>query len=146
MRRPLHPTTKSSSIMKKTLDFAIVTLFEATTVLPRATAAFPVPVSGITTCGMYPDFEKPVTVAVIVDGVAPNRCTLRYISSTELQIWKRVGAHKLKYPDAKMISLGLGDTAQPIPKVFSSSMAKTWLSEQSRSSRVGNASAFSYRC
>ncbi|GKG35715.1 hypothetical protein Tco_0440869, partial [Tanacetum coccineum] len=33
-------------------------------------------------------------------------------------------AHKLRYPDAKMISLRLGDIAQPIPKVISSSMAK----------------------
>ncbi|GKD54776.1 LL-diaminopimelate aminotransferase, chloroplastic [Tanacetum coccineum] len=40
------------------------------------------------------------------------------------QIHKRVGAHKLRYPDAKMIGLGLGDTAQRIPKVISSSMAK----------------------
>ncbi|GJX34173.1 LL-diaminopimelate aminotransferase, chloroplastic [Tanacetum coccineum] len=40
------------------------------------------------------------------------------------EIRKRVGAHKSKYPDAKLISLGLGDTTQPIPEVISSAMAK----------------------
>ncbi|GJV72307.1 LL-diaminopimelate aminotransferase, chloroplastic [Tanacetum coccineum] len=40
------------------------------------------------------------------------------------EIRKRVGVHKSKYTDAKIISLGLGDTTQPIPEVISSAMAK----------------------
>lgn len=30
----------------------------------------------------------------------------------------------LKYPDAKVISLGIGDTTEPIPEVITSAMAK----------------------
>jgi LL-diaminopimelate aminotransferase len=30
----------------------------------------------------------------------------------------------LKYPDAKVISLGIGDTTEPIPEVITSAIAK----------------------
>lgn len=30
----------------------------------------------------------------------------------------------LKYPDAQVISLGIGDTTEPIPEVITSAMAK----------------------
>lgn len=30
----------------------------------------------------------------------------------------------LKYPDAQVISLGIGDTTEPIPEVIASAMAK----------------------
>ncbi|GJX48642.1 hypothetical protein Tco_0273832 [Tanacetum coccineum] len=53
--------------------------------------------------------EQLITVANVIDAA---------------KIHKRVGAHKSKYHDAKTISLGLGDTAQRVPKVISSSMAK----------------------
>jgi len=38
----------------------------------------------------------------------------------------------LKYPDAKVISLGIGDTTEPIPEVITDAMSKVELwSEQS---------------
>ncbi|KAL5729722.1 LL-diaminopimelate aminotransferase [Ranunculus cassubicifolius] len=40
------------------------------------------------------------------------------------EIARRRAAHMLKYPDAKVISLGIGDTTEPIPEVISSAMAK----------------------
>ena len=40
------------------------------------------------------------------------------------KIIRRSNAHLLKYPDAKVISLGIGDTTEPIPEVISSAMAK----------------------
>ncbi|GJY46505.1 hypothetical protein Tco_0435568 [Tanacetum coccineum] len=57
-------------------------------------------------CSMYPDVEKSVIVAVIVDGLAPKRCGGEMF--------------ELSY------SLGLGDTAQPIPNVISFSMAQVF--------------------
>ncbi|CAI8618029.1 unnamed protein product [Vicia faba] len=40
------------------------------------------------------------------------------------EIGRRKSAHLLKYPDAKIISLGIGDTTEPIPEVISSALAK----------------------
>ncbi|KAL5719484.1 LL-diaminopimelate aminotransferase [Ranunculus cassubicifolius] len=40
------------------------------------------------------------------------------------EIARRRAAHMLKYPDAKVISLGIGDTTEPIPENISSAMAK----------------------
>lgn len=40
------------------------------------------------------------------------------------EIARRKAAHMLKYPDAQVISLGIGDTTEPIPEVITSSMAK----------------------
>ncbi|XP_072957862.1 probable LL-diaminopimelate aminotransferase, chloroplastic [Typha angustifolia] len=39
------------------------------------------------------------------------------------EIARRRSAHLLKYPDAKVISLGIGDTTEPIPEVITSAMA-----------------------
>lgn len=36
-------------------------------------------------------------------------------------------AHLKKYPDAKVISLGIGDTTEPIPSVVTSAMAEVFL-------------------
>eukprot|EP00245_Coleochaete_scutata_P008808 TRINITY_DN2762_c0_g1_i1.p1 TRINITY_DN2762_c0_g1~~TRINITY_DN2762_c0_g1_i1.p1 ORF type:complete len:491 (+),score=110.58 TRINITY_DN2762_c0_g1_i1:111-1583(+) len=40
------------------------------------------------------------------------------------EIARRRTAHMQKYPDAKVISLGIGDTTEPIPEVISGAMAK----------------------
>lgn len=40
------------------------------------------------------------------------------------EIAKRRAAHLVKYPDAQVISLGIGDTTEPIPDVITSAMAK----------------------
>ncbi|XP_052204948.1 LL-diaminopimelate aminotransferase, chloroplastic [Diospyros lotus] len=40
------------------------------------------------------------------------------------EIARRRDTHKLKYPDAEVISLGIGDTTEPIPDIITSSMAK----------------------
>nr|ACJ85329.1 unknown [Medicago truncatula] len=40
------------------------------------------------------------------------------------EIARRRSAHLLKYPDAKIISLGIGDTTEPIPEVITSALAK----------------------
>ncbi|KAK4788036.1 hypothetical protein SAY86_019355 [Trapa natans] len=40
------------------------------------------------------------------------------------EIARRRAAHLVKYPDAKVISLGIGDTTEPIPEVITSAMAQ----------------------
>ncbi|WJX15219.1 LL-diaminopimelate aminotransferase [Trifolium repens] len=40
------------------------------------------------------------------------------------EIARRRSAHLLKYPDAKIISLGIGDTTEPIPQVITSALAE----------------------
>ncbi|KAJ7968368.1 LL-diaminopimelate aminotransferase [Quillaja saponaria] len=40
------------------------------------------------------------------------------------EIARRRSAHLLKYPDAQVISLGIGDTTEPIPEVITAAMAK----------------------
>ncbi|XP_019445600.1 PREDICTED: LL-diaminopimelate aminotransferase, chloroplastic-like [Lupinus angustifolius] len=40
------------------------------------------------------------------------------------EIARRRNAHLLKFPDAKIISLGIGDTTEPIPEVITSAMSK----------------------
>ncbi|XP_057487403.1 LL-diaminopimelate aminotransferase, chloroplastic-like isoform X2 [Actinidia eriantha] len=40
------------------------------------------------------------------------------------EIARRRAAHMLKYPDAQVISLGIGDTTEPIPDVITSAMSK----------------------
>lgn len=40
------------------------------------------------------------------------------------EIARRRAAHMVKYPDAKVISLGIGDTTEPIPEVITSAMAE----------------------
>ncbi|KVI01873.1 hypothetical protein Ccrd_019845 [Cynara cardunculus var. scolymus] len=40
------------------------------------------------------------------------------------EIGRRKAAHMLKHPDAQVISLGIGDTTEPIPEVITSAMAK----------------------
>jgi hypothetical protein len=41
-----------------------------------------------------------------------------------VQISMRCEAHQKKYPDAKVISLGMGDTTQPIPSILTSTMTE----------------------
>jgi aspartate/methionine/tyrosine aminotransferase len=41
-----------------------------------------------------------------------------------LQIARRRRAHQEQHPGAKIISLGIGDTTEPLPKVIADAMAK----------------------
>jgi hypothetical protein len=41
-----------------------------------------------------------------------------------LQIARRRRAHQEQHPDAKIISLGIGDTTEPLPKSIAEAMAK----------------------
>jgi aspartate/methionine/tyrosine aminotransferase len=47
-----------------------------------------------------------------------------HCAACALQIARRRRAHQEQHPDAKIISLGIGDTTEPLPKVISDAMAK----------------------
>lgn len=49
---------------------------------------------------------------------------ISFIFMDSNQIGMRQFAHMQKYPEAKLISLGIGDTTQPIPDVVTSAMAE----------------------
>ncbi|KAL4338824.1 hypothetical protein AHAS_Ahas12G0248800 [Arachis hypogaea] len=59
-------------------------------------------------------------------GISFRRYLLLLHLSANLQavIARRRNAHLLKYPDAKVISLGIGDTTEPIPDAITSAMSK----------------------
>ncbi|KAI3907119.1 hypothetical protein MKW92_045108 [Papaver armeniacum] len=48
----------------------------------------------------------------------------RNANMAKLEINRRKLAHLQKYPDAQVISLGIGDTTEPIPEVITSAMAE----------------------
>jgi aspartate/methionine/tyrosine aminotransferase len=48
------------------------------------------------------------------------------ICELAVQIARRRTAHLLKHPDAKIISLGIGDTTEPIPEVITNAMAEVY--------------------
>lgn len=80
-------------------------------------------------------FEKavlPLDVAPPVKmGTASRTSVLRNPNMEKLrngylfpEISMRREAHQKKYPDAKVISLGIGDTTEPIPRIITSAMAE----------------------
>ena len=48
------------------------------------------------------------------------------------QIGKRKVAHMVKYPNAEVISLGVGDTTEPIPSVVTKAMAEVIIYQKKR--------------
>jgi hypothetical protein len=68
------------------------------------------------------------------DNVARRQAALLYLrclctraccnASLPLQIARRRRAHQDAHPDAKIISLGIGDTTEPLPKYIADAMAK----------------------
>lgn len=49
-----------------------------------------------------------------------------YVLFVANQIARRRNAHMSKYPDAQVISLGIGDTTEPIPEVISTAMSEVF--------------------
>jgi len=49
-----------------------------------------------------------------------------YVTIEGCQIGRRRTLHMQKYPDAKVISLGIGDTTEPIPRVITAAMEEVF--------------------
>ncbi|KAG4957134.1 hypothetical protein JHK85_043514 [Glycine max] len=67
--------------------------------------------------------EENGILADICQSILSSDVVLLFISDAA-EIGRRRSAHLLKYPDAKVISLGIGDTNKPIPVVITNAMSK----------------------
>uniref|UniRef100_A0A166GPX0 Aminotransferase class I/classII large domain-containing protein n=1 Tax=Daucus carota subsp. sativus TaxID=79200 RepID=A0A166GPX0_DAUCS len=77
--------------------------------------------SGICKCVATPSVEKTAYTTKVARNTNIGKLQAGYLFP---EIARRKAAHLLKYPDAQVISLGIGDTTEPIPEVITSAMAK----------------------
>ncbi|KAM7251057.1 hypothetical protein ACFE04_022940 [Oxalis oulophora] len=82
--------------------------------------SLPVKKTGACRCVATPPQEK-----IAFKTNVPRNANISKLQAGYLfpEIARRRAAHMLKYPDAKVISLGIGDTTEPIPDVITSAMA-----------------------
>ncbi|BBH09753.1 Pyridoxal phosphate-dependent transferases superfamily protein [Prunus dulcis] len=76
---------------------------------------------GVCTCVATPQAEKTAFKTQVSRNVNIAKLQAGYLFP---EIARRRAAHLQKYPDAQVISLGIGDTTEPIPEVITSAMAK----------------------
>ncbi|KAH0751043.1 hypothetical protein KY290_030275 [Solanum tuberosum] len=77
--------------------------------------------SGIVRCVATPSTEKTSYKTQVSRNENLAKLQAGYLFP---EIARRRSAHMLKHPDAQIISLGIGDTTEPIPEVITSAMAK----------------------
>ncbi|KAJ6385537.1 hypothetical protein OIU77_028675 [Salix suchowensis] len=75
----------------------------------------------ICTCVAAPQEQKNVYTTQVSRNANIAKLQAGYLFP---EVARRRNAHMLKYPDAKVISLGIGDTTEPIPEVITSAMSK----------------------
>nr|TKS05084.1 hypothetical protein D5086_0000131810 [Populus alba] len=75
----------------------------------------------ICTCAAAPQEQKTVYKTQVSRNANIAKLQAGYLFP---EVARRRNAHMLKYPDAKVISLGIGDTTEPIPEVITSAIAK----------------------
>lgn len=71
-----------------------------------------------------------MTHLIVNNAICDGKKLVTFMSSSclvltvhfNLQIARRRNAHIQRYPDAKVISLGIGDTTEPIPTVITGAM------------------------
>ncbi|KAM7479075.1 hypothetical protein LguiA_027288 [Lonicera macranthoides] len=76
---------------------------------------------GICKCVATPQAEKTAYKTKVSRNENMGKLQAGYLFP---EVARRKAAHMLKYPDAQVISLGIGDTTEPIPEVIASAMAK----------------------
>ncbi|TMX00262.1 hypothetical protein EJD97_001127 [Solanum chilense] len=83
--------------------------------------SMPSKTSGIVRCVATPSTEKTSYKTQVSRNENLAKLQAGYLFP---EIARRRSAHMLKHPDAQIISLGIGDTTEPIPEVITSAMAK----------------------
>ncbi|EEF40252.1 Transaminase mtnE, putative [Ricinus communis] len=83
--------------------------------------SFPSKNFGICRCVAAPQEETTIYKTKVSRNVNMAKLQAGYLFP---EIARRRNAHLQKYPDSKVISLGIGDTTEPIPEVITSAMAK----------------------
>ncbi|KAK9290673.1 hypothetical protein L1049_008846 [Liquidambar formosana] len=81
----------------------------------------PVKNRGIPRCVATPPTEKTVYKTKVSRNENMAKLQAGYLFP---EVARRRAAHLLKYPDAQVISLGIGDTTEPIPEVITAAMEK----------------------
>ncbi|KAJ0009891.1 hypothetical protein Pint_33566 [Pistacia integerrima] len=86
---------------------------------------------GVCRCIARPEEEKTVVYCKGYQTKVSRNANLSKLQAGYLfpevcicHVARKKAAHLLKYPDAHVISLGIGDTTEPIPEVITSAMAK----------------------
>ncbi|XP_039173547.1 LL-diaminopimelate aminotransferase, chloroplastic [Eucalyptus grandis] len=89
-------------------------------------ASVPAKKTGAVRCVAVPREERPVRALLSYKTKVSRNANMAKLQAGYLfpEIARRKAAHLQKYPDAKVISLGIGDTTEPIPDVITSGMAK----------------------
>ncbi|KAK3011990.1 hypothetical protein RJ639_011248 [Escallonia herrerae] len=112
-----HPRHLSTSISSSTSAFLGQNNFNT------RTQSVPLPVrnNGSCKCVATPSAEKTAYTTKVSRNANMAKLQAGYLFP---EVARRKAAHILKYPDAEVISLGIGDTTEPIPEVITSAMAK----------------------
>ncbi|CAM8980560.1 unnamed protein product [Rhodiola kirilowii] len=80
----------------------------------------PLKASGVCKCVAAEPAEKTAFTTKVSRNANMGKLQAGYLFP---EIARKRNAHMLKYPDAKVISLGIGDTTEPIPEVITTAMA-----------------------
>ncbi|KAL3843823.1 hypothetical protein ACJIZ3_001226 [Penstemon smallii] len=109
----------STSISSSTSTFLGKTEFKN---IKTLNVLIPSKISGVVKCVASPSAEKTTAYKTKVSR-NENMAKLQagYLFP---EIARRKAAHMSKFPDARVISLGIGDTTEPIPEVITSAMSK----------------------
>ncbi|KAF4383653.1 hypothetical protein F8388_014153 [Cannabis sativa] len=95
--------------------------FVPTSFVPRfQNVQFPAKSIGVCKCVATPQEQETVFKTKVSRNANIGKLQAGYLFP---EIARRRNAHLLKYPDAKVISLGIGDTTEPIPEVITSAMS-----------------------
>ncbi|XP_072980325.1 aminotransferase ALD1 homolog [Typha angustifolia] len=75
--------------------------------------------------GFGPCSDRP-QMKIVCQTKVPRNANMEKLQNAYLfpQIGMKQAAHLEKYPDAKLISLGIGDTTEPMPRIVAASMAE----------------------
>ncbi|KAL0384355.1 UNVERIFIED_CONTAM: LL-diaminopimelate aminotransferase, chloroplastic [Sesamum radiatum] len=89
--------------------------------IKSSNVSLPGRISGVVKCVSSPSAEKTAYKTKVSRNENLAKLQAGYLFP---EIARRRNAHMLKYPDAQVISLGIGDTTEPIPEVITSAMSK----------------------
>lgn len=114
----------SSSLLQASISSSSSAFFANTKINFNSRAqnvSLPAKPVGVCTCVATPQSEKTAFKTQVSRNVNIAKLQAGYLFP---EIARRRAAHLQKYPDAQVISLGIGDTTEPIPEVITSAMAK----------------------
>ncbi|XP_042458184.1 probable LL-diaminopimelate aminotransferase, chloroplastic [Zingiber officinale] len=110
----------SMVVSSRSSDFLGSHSFCATNSLRSRNVSLPGRMAGVCRCGSAPSAEETAFKTKVARNANMAKLQAGYLFP---ELARRRSAHMSKYPDAKVISLGIGDTTEPIPDDITSAMA-----------------------